>query len=306
MLPPPPPKPPPPPPPKPPPPPFPPPPTPPTAPGIFTSYKALVESTTKPTQAELDVWCAKFEATYTTTLTPLTTFAADIKVNTDCFSMTEAEYAGFVYERGRSTRNNPVGRRLAEAVLRVLFVAVEIMAPALSVVQLSQLQTSVTTVPTTSFTTLWTDPQVGGPINETGVVSPANAMQVSTFGYLPPPPSPPPCDTQCTRLVNGASLTAPDLCLQYGSKTVVAMFGNTVVTDTSDVACYPYPYGGCDSGMTHCKTTGVLSTSSSCTGLKDKKKKKCKKLVKKEKLSKCTQSKWRTKKCKKTCCTNGY
>jgi hypothetical protein len=276
--------------------------------GIFTSFYAIVEGT-QPTQAVLDAWCAKFEATYTTALTEkaTSTLMADIKVNTDCRSMTEAEYAAFDYSkvRGRSTRNNAVGRRLA-TVYTVLFVAVEISAPGLTAVQLLQLQASVTAVPTTSFTTLWTDPTVGGLINATGVVSPANATLVSTFGYVPPPPSPPPCETQCTRLVNGASLTAPDLCLQYGTKTVVAMFGNTVVTDTSDVACYPYPYGGCDSGMTHCKPSGVLSTSSSCTGLKDKKKKKCKKkLVKKNKLSKCTQSKW-TKKCKKTCCTNGY
>ena len=66
--------------------------------------------------------------------------------------------------------------------------------------------------------------------------------------------------------------------------------------------CYPYPWNGCDAGMTHC------TQIKGCSGKKDKKKKKekCKKkLVTKGKIKKCAKRKW-AKRCAKTCCDAGY
>jgi hypothetical protein len=103
---------------------------------------------------------------------------------------------------------------------------------------------------------------------------------------------PPPCSMQCTQLMNGLSKKDPDMCLQYGTDSM----GNT---DSADLKCYPYGYGGCDSGMTHCNQK-VCAT-------KDKRPSKCqKKLITKGKLSKCSKRKWGRKKCKKTCCEAGY
>jgi hypothetical protein len=137
------------------------------------------------------------------------------------------------------------------------------------------------------------DPAFAGLLSVAGVTAAElTASPAVEDQYVVAASPPPPCSMQCTQLMNGLSKMDPDMCLQYGTDSM----GNT---DSADLKCYPYGYGGCDSGMTHCNQKVCAA--------KDKKPSKCqKKLVKKGKLSKCSKRKWGRKKCKKTCCEAGY